>query len=86
VRSIARLAAVLNQVVAELLNDSGGLTGLNVFVVLANQDALASLHTHDTTGTLRVKNKKRKKKISQKLRKQDENARNGTAMQSQASQ
>jgi hypothetical protein len=62
VRSIARLAAVLNQVVAELLNDSGGLTGLNVFVVLANQDALASLHTHDTTGTLRVKNKKRKKK------------------------
>ena len=46
------LITVLTEVVSELLNNSGGLAGLDGLVVLSNEHSLSSLHHDNTSSSL----------------------------------
>jgi hypothetical protein len=51
------LATVLDEVVAQLLDDRRRLTGLNVLVVFANDDALNRLNQNNTASALQSTDK-----------------------------
>lgn len=51
-RGVGSLIAVLTEVVSELLNNGGGLSGLDGLVVLADEDGLSGLDHDNTSGSL----------------------------------
>jgi hypothetical protein len=47
---------LFDQVVSQLLDGVGALTGLNLIVVNTNEDGLAGLDANNTSGTLKKEN------------------------------